>query len=125
MSFWEVLWFIIVAYAFIAYLMLLFSIIGDLIRDKEMSGGLKAVWFIALVVFPFLTALVYLITRGDGMTERSARQVDEMRQRQDAYIRETAGAATPSDQITQAKALLDSGTITQDEYARLKAKALG
>ena len=125
MSFWDVLWFIIVAYAFIAYLMLLFSIIGDLIRDKELSGFLKAVWFIALVVLPFLTALVYLIVRGAGMTERSARQVEEMKQRQDAYIRETAGAATPSDQITQAKALLDSGTITEDEYARLKAKALG
>jgi Phospholipase_D-nuclease N-terminal len=109
---------------FVAYLMVLFSIIGDIFRDREMSGVLKAIWMIALVFLPFLTAFVYLISRGRSMAERSARAAAEHRQQQDAYIRDVAGAKSPAEQITQARALLDSGTITQPEFEALKSKAL-
>ena len=74
MSFWEVVWFIIISFAFVAYLMVLFSILGDLFRDRGTSGFVKTVWIIALIVFPFLSALIYLIARGSGMAERSARE---------------------------------------------------
>ena len=77
-----------------------------------------------LVFFPFVTALVYLVVRGGGMAERSAKGADAMRAAQEGYIREVAGSAGPADQITQAKALLDTGTITQDEFSALKARAL-
>ncbi|HSK53694.1 MAG TPA: SHOCT domain-containing protein [Jiangellales bacterium] len=125
MSFGDVLWFIIISFAFVAYLMVMFTILGDLFRDRETSGFVKAVWVIALIFLPFLTALVYLIARGQGMAERQARQVEEIKTAQDAYIKQVAGAgSSPSDQIAQAKALLDSGSITQAEFDALKAKAL-
>jgi hypothetical protein len=124
MSFWDVVWFICITFAFMAYLMVLFSIVGDLFRDHEMSGFLKAVWIILLIFLPFLSALVYLIARGSGMAERSMKSAEQMRRQQDAYIREVAGQATPADQIAQAKAMLDAGTITEQEYQSLKAKAL-
>ena len=123
MSFWDIIWFIIVSFAFIAYLMVLFNILGDLFRDKDLSGGLKAVWVICLIFLPFVTALVYLITRGHGMAERQAESVGQMREAQDAYIKSVAAGTSPSDQILQAKALLDAGTINQAEYDALKAKA--
>ena len=66
MSFWDIIWFIIISFAFIAYLMLLFNILGDLFRDQTL-GWMKAVWIIFLIFVPFLTALIYLIARGDGM----------------------------------------------------------
>jgi cbb3-type cytochrome oxidase subunit 3 len=124
MSFWDIIWFIIVSFAFVAYLMVMFSILGDIIRDKAMSGGLKAIWVLFLIFLPFLTALVYIITRGQGMAERQQAAAGRMQEAQDAYIKSVAGATSPSDQIAQAKALLDAGTITEAEYGQLKAKAL-
>lgn len=124
MSFWDVVWFIIISFAFVAYLIVLFSIITDLFRDRGTSGWAKAVWFIALILLPFLTACVYLIARGSGMSERQAASYDRAKQQQDEYIKQVAGAASPADQIAKAKAMYDQGTITQSEYEALKAKAL-
>ena len=124
MSFWDIVWFIFITFVFVAYLMVLFSILGDLFRDKETSGVVKALWIIALLLFSFLTALIYLIVRGHGMADRSAKQAQEIKQAQDEYIRDVAGA-TPAEQIARAKELLDSGAISQAEYDQLKTKALG
>jgi hypothetical protein len=127
MDLWSwIAWFFWV-FVFFAYLMVLFSIIGDLFRDSELNGWVKAIWIIFLIFVPFLTALIYLIARGNGMTKRSIAQATEMRKAQDEYIRATAGAAGSSsaaDDIAKAKALLDAGTITQAEFDALKVKAL-
>ena len=124
-SFWDVIWWFLWAFVFIAYLMALFAIIGDLFRDHKLSGWWKAVWVIFLIFVPFLTALIYLIARGNGMAERSQKEAKQYQAATDAYIRQTAGsAASPSDEIAKAKALLDAGTISQQEYDQLKAKAL-
>ena len=124
MSFWDIVWFILISFAFVAYLMVMFSIIADLFRDPESSGIQKALWIAALIFLPFLTALIYLIVKGGGMAERQARSVDRMRERQDAYIKQVAGSASPADQIAQAKTMLDAGAITPEEFQRLKEKAL-
>ncbi len=124
MSFWDVVWFILVMYVLIAVLMMLFSIFSDLFRDKETSGWVKAMWIVALVFVPIITSLVYLVVRGSGMAERSVKRAESMKQAQDSYIREVAGKTSPADQLAQARAMLDAGTITEPEYMRLKEKAL-
>jgi len=124
MSFWDIVWFIFITWVFVAYLMVLFRIIGDIFRDQELSGVWKAVWMIALIFFPFLTAVVYLISRGRSMAERSMRAAAMQREQQEAFIRDVAGHTSPADQITQARALLDDGTISQQEFDALKTKAL-
>ena len=124
MSFWDVVWFIVICFAFVAYLMVMFAIITDLFRDRETSGWVKAVWIVALIFLPLLTSLVYLIARGRGMTERQVSSTEAMRQQQEAYIREVAAKATPAEQIAQARTMLDAGTISQADYERLKEKAL-
>jgi len=126
MSFWDIIWFIIISFAFIAYLMVLFNIIADLFRDHDLSGWWKAVWIVLLIFFPLITALVYLIVRGRGMGERQMKAVNAAVAAQDAYIKQVAGSGgqSASDQIASAKALLDSGAITQAEFEALKAKAL-
>jgi len=122
-DFWSFLWLVIWIFVFVAYLMILFQIIGDLFRDHELSGWWKALWIIFLVIFPFLTALVYIIARGRGMTQRSMAAARQAKSDTDAYIRQVA-AKSATDQISDAKALLDNGTITQDEFQHLKTKAL-
>lgn len=123
MNFWDFIGFLFWSYVFIAYLMVLFSIIGDIFRDHSLNGWLKAIWMIFLVFVPFLTALVYLIARGRGMGERQGKAVQQAQYDTNDYIRSVA-SSSPADDITAAKALLDAGTITPAEYESLKARAL-
>ena len=123
-SFWDTVWLILMTFVLVAYLLVLFQIIVDVFRDKNLGGFSKAIWFIGLVFLPFLTALVYIIFRGRGMSERQVAAVRDARAETDAYIRSVAGKSA-AEQIADAKALLDAGTINADEFARLKAKALG
>ncbi|MTE16689.1 PLD nuclease N-terminal domain-containing protein [Nocardia aurantiaca] len=123
MSFWEVLWLIVVSFAFIAYLLMLFYIVGDLFRDRDTSGWIKAIWVIFLIFLPILTSLVYLIARGAGMQERATARAEEWQAAETEYIRKTAGT-NPAAQIADAKRLLGEGTINQQEFEHLKAKAL-
>jgi hypothetical protein len=124
MDFWSwIAWFFWV-FVFVAYLMVLFSILGDLFRDHSLNGWWKAVRIIFLIFVPFLTALIYLIARGPGMARRGMEQAQEIRAQQDAYIRATAGGSSAADDIAKAKSLLDSGAISQAEFDSLKAKAL-
>ena len=123
-SFWDYFWSLLVIFAFIAYLMILFNILVDLFwRDHQTSGWVKALWVVFLIVFPYLTALVYLIARGKGMAERAREQALEAKQQTDEYIRQAAGRS-PAQEIADAKALLDAGAIDQREFESLKAKAL-
>lgn len=123
MSFWDVIGFIIVSFVLIAYLMVMFTIVIDLFRDPDTHGGVKAVWIVCLIFLPVLTSVVYLIARGRGMAERQVAATGRAQQATDDYVRSVAGTS-PADQITQAKVLLDAGTISQAEFDQLKAKAL-
>ncbi len=121
----EILWTTLVIFFMVMYFMILFSILGDLFRDHDTSGWGKAAWVLFLVIAPFLAALIYLIARGNGMAKRSmAAQADAQKQFNE-YVQSVAGSGSPTDQIAQAKQLLDSGAIDQAEFDRLKAKALG
>ena len=127
-SFWDFFWLTIVVFFFFAWLMVLFQILVDLFRDKDVSGGVKAVWVVALIIVPFITALIYLVSRGAGMASRSQASASAARAETDAYIRSVAGGGgagtSPAEQISHAKQLLDSGAITETEFQQLKAKAL-
>ena len=122
-NFWDFVWLIFSAFLFIAYLFVMFQIVVDLFRDNKLGGFAKAVWIVGLIFLPVLTALIYIIARGGGMAERQVAAVQRAKSDADAYIRHVAGKS-PAEQIADAKALLDAGTITQDEFAKLKAKAL-
>jgi hypothetical protein len=127
-NFWSVIWVVIWSFVFVAYLFVLFYILTDLFRDRELSGWFKAIWIICLIFVPYLTALVYIIARGRGMSERQMAAAREARSETDAYIKHVAatggGGKSAADHITDAKALLDNGTINQAEFDQLKAKAL-
>lgn len=123
LSFGEGLWLIIVSFLFIAYLMMLFSVIIDLFRDRDLRGGVKALWAVALIAFPLITMLVYLVVRGDGMAKRSINEQRQAQETFDSYVREVAGGGSASELATAA-GLLDSGKISQDEYDKLKSKIL-
>lgn len=122
-QFWDVLQLIASTILFVAYLIVLFHVVVDLFRDPQLGGGYKALWIIGLLFIPVLTLILYLLTRGGGMAERERAVYTQAKSDADAYIRQVAGKS-PAEQIADAKALLDAGTINEAEYAKLKAKAL-
>jgi hypothetical protein len=123
-NFWDSVWLIFSAFLFVAYLFVMFQVVTDLFRDDSVSGLGKAAWIVGLIFLPMLTALVYIISRGKGMAERQRAALQRAKSDTDAYIRQVAGKS-PAEQIADAKALLDAGTVTPEEFQRLKAKALG
>ena len=122
-NFWDLIWLIISTFVFVAYLLVLFQIIVDLFRNTEMGGLSKAIWMIGLIFVPLLTAVIYIIANGGSMAVRQREAVARAKSDTDTYIRQVAGKSAV-DQITDAKKLLDAGTINADEFARLKARAL-
>ena len=123
-SFGEVLLSIIAFYLVVTLIWMLFAIIGDVFRDAELSGGGKAVWLFVLLFLPWIGAFVYLIARGDGMRERRIRDQAEARQAAETYIRDVAGSS-PVDELAKLSALRNEGSISPEEYERLKAKVIG
>jgi len=123
-SFWDYLWSAVVIFAFIAYLIILFNILADLFwRDHKTSGWIKAIWVVFLILVPYLTALVYVVARGKGMSERARDQAMQAKAQTDDYIKQAAGRS-PAQEISDAKTLIETGAITQAEFDTLKAKAL-
>jgi energy-coupling factor transporter transmembrane protein EcfT len=119
--FLSILWF----FLFIMWFMILFQVIVDVFRSKDMGGWAKAAWLVFVFVLPFLGVFVYLIARGGKMAEHRAQDF----QAQDAaardYIRDAAGtAASPADEISRLHDLKEKGAITDAEFEAAKAKAL-
>jgi ABC-type multidrug transport system fused ATPase/permease subunit len=123
-SFGNILWAIVVIFFFTMYLMILFSVIGDLFRDHETSGVVKALWILFFLLAPFLSLLIYLIARGSGMQKRALAASQQQQQQYNEYVKSVAGQGDPAQQIAKGKELLDAGTISQEEFDAIKTKAL-
>jgi hypothetical protein len=113
----------VIFFMFFIWLMILFKVFGDLFRRRDIGGGMKTVWFIFVILLPFLGVFIYLIAEGNKMADRDAEQMQATRAQQDDYIKSVAGSSA-ADQIAQAKQLLDSGAISQAEFDTMKQKAL-
>ena len=108
---------------FVIWIWILITILSDLFRDHKLSGWAKAAWVLFLVFIPFLTALIYLIARGNGMRERAIKAQNEAKHHMDAYIREQA-QSSPADELHKLNDLKEKGAISADEFERAKAKLL-
>ena len=122
--FLNILWTMIIFFAWVAWIWVLIVIIGDLFRRHDTSGWKKAAWVVLLIVLPFLGVLFYLINNSQGMAERSAKAAQASQAQFNDYVQSVAGSGGPAAEIEKAKGLLDSGAITQQEFDALKAKAL-
>jgi hypothetical protein len=120
--FLDVFWTILVFFAWVAWLMILFRILGDIFRRHDISGWGKAAWLVFVIVLPFLGVLIYLIANGNEMRERDLEHARAARGEFDDYVKSVAGG--PAAEIDKAKQLLDSGAITQAEFDAIKAKAI-
>ena len=123
--FLDILWTMIIFFAWVIWFWLLITVFADLFRRRDVGGGKKVVWTIFVIFLPFLGVFAYLLANGDGMAERNAERAQAQKAQFDDYVQSVAtsggGAAA---EIDKAQKLLESGTITQSEFDALKAKAL-
>ncbi len=122
--FLEVFWTMLIFFFFIVWLWILFTVFADVFRRDDISGWGKTAWIIFVIVLPYLGVFVYLIAEHKGMTERTIRQQEAAKSQMDQYVQSVASTSDPTAQITNAKTLLDQGTITQAEFDQIKQNAL-
>ncbi|HWO80829.1 SHOCT domain-containing protein [Gaiella sp.] len=122
--FLDVLWTMLIFFAWIIWFWLLITVFADVFRRHDTSGFAKVLWIIFVIVLPFLGVFIYLIVNHDGMTQRSMNEAQTQRAQMDDYVRSVAGSGGAAAEIERAKGLLDSGAITQAEFDAIKAKAL-
>jgi hypothetical protein len=115
--FFSLLWF----FLFIIWIWLLIMVFVDIFRSHDLGGFAKALWVIFVIVLPYLGVFVYLIARGHKMAERAQATAVAQDAAARAYIRDAA-ASSPADELMKLADLKAQGTITDDEYQRLKAK---
>jgi hypothetical protein len=122
--FLEVFWTMLIFFAFVVWLWILFTVITDIFRRHDTSGFMKVLWMIFIIVLPYFGVFVYLIVEHQGMTERALKQQQAVQSQMDDYVKSVAGKTSPAEQIAKAKQLLDAGTLTQAEFDQIKQQAL-
>jgi Phospholipase_D-nuclease N-terminal/Short C-terminal domain len=122
--FLDVMWTMLVFFAWVIWFWLLITVFSDVFRRHDIGGGMKVLWCIFVIVLPFLGVFIYLIAESKGMAERNTKAVQAAQAQSEEYIRSVATQGDPATQIAQAKQLLDSGAISQQEFDALKQKAL-
>ncbi len=122
--FLEVFWTMLIFFAFVVWLWILFTVFTDIFRRHDASGFVKTIWVIFVIILPYLGVFVYLIAEHKGMTERSIEAQQQAKSEFDQYVQSAAAKTDPAEQIAKAKQMLDNGTISQAEFDQLKQKAL-
>jgi Phospholipase_D-nuclease N-terminal/Short C-terminal domain len=107
-------------FLFVVWFWLLITIFSDVFRRHDIHGGVKTLWIIFVIVFPFLGIFIYLITQSKGMAERNIAQA----QAQQEQLRQIVGTSS-ADELVKLDQLKASGSITEDEYQKMRAKAIG
>ena len=108
---------VLAVFLFVVWFWLLVVIYADLFRRHDISGWGKALWVIVLLLFSYIGIFAYLISQGRGMAERNSQQVQQARDE----LRRVVGFSA-ADEIGKLDQLKKSGSITGEEYARLRAK---
>jgi hypothetical protein len=123
-SFGELLLIALEVFFFVIWIWILITILSDLFRDHELSGWGKAAWVLFLVFIPFLTALIYLIARGNGMRDRTIKAQADAKKHFDEYVREQAHAGSPADELHKLSELKAKGDLSDAEFEQAKTKLL-
>jgi hypothetical protein len=108
---------VLTIFAFVLWFWLLVTIFSDLFRRHDISGWVKALWLILVIFTSYIGIFVYLITQSRGMAERNARQAEAARDE----LRRVVGFSA-ADEIAKLDQLKKAGSISDDEFVKLRAR---
>lgn len=116
----DIVWFFLI----FIQIWLMISVFIDIFRRHDMKGWLKAVWVIIVFVAPIIGIILYLVMYGDQMRVHAQQAAQQQERAFRDYIRQTASTYSPSEELTRLVDLRDRGVITEEEFARLKARVV-
>ena len=122
--FLNILWSMLIFMGFIMWIWIAIMCFMDIFRRHDIGGFAKAIWIVFIIFIPLLGVLFYLIAYHNGIAERNAKGQEAAQAAFDQQVREAAGKSGPASEIETAQKLLDAGTITQEDFDKIKAKAL-
>ena len=111
-------WTMAIIFFWVIAIMIWFRCFMDLFGRDDLGGGMKAVWILALILIPWLGALVYIITR----PKVTASDVQNMVRMEAAG--QAAAKVSTADELAKLADLKDKGVITDAQYEDLKAKLI-
>ena len=117
-TFGDIFWSFIAFFFWFMAIWIFITIFGDIFRRNDLTGGMKAVWIIVLIILPFLGAIIYMVTR-PKMTAQDVQMLTQA----DAAAK-AAAAVSPADEIAKLQELRTAGVLSEEEFQALKAKAL-
>ena len=118
--FFAMFWFFI----YVAWIWTVVSVISDVFRSKDLSGGAKALWVAFVIIVPLIGVISYLIARGSDMAERNYDRAVAREEAARSYIKQAAGTSSAADEIKKLADLKAAGALTDEEFASQKAKLL-
>jgi hypothetical protein len=122
----DIFWTMLELFLWILWFFLVFRIITDIFRSSDLGGWGKAGWTILIIILPLIGTLIYLIVRGAGMHERSAREAAQAQDAMRSYIQQTAGtSSSTAEELQKLATLRDQGVLSEPEFQAQKAKLLG
>jgi predicted membrane channel-forming protein YqfA (hemolysin III family) len=104
---------------FIIWVWLLITVFSDIFRRHDIGGGMKTLWVLFVLFFPYLGAFIYLISQGRGLAERN----QQMQQAAVEQMRQQIGYSA-ADELQKLDALHSQGKLSDEEYQQLRAKTL-
>jgi hypothetical protein len=122
--FMDVLWSMLIFMGFIMWIWIAIMVFMDIFRRHDMGGFAKAIWIVFIIFIPLIGVLIYLIAYHNGIAERNVKGAEAAQAAFDQQVRDAAGKGGPAGEIETAQKLLSAGTISQEEFDAIKAKAL-
>ena len=122
--FLNILWSMLIFMGFIMWIWIAIMCFMDIFRRHDIGGFAKAIWIVFIIFIPLLGVLFYLIAYHNGIAERNQKGQEAAQAMFDQQVREAAGKSGPATEIDTAQKLLDAGSISQEEFDRIKAQAL-
>jgi hypothetical protein len=122
--FMDILWTMVIFFFWVMWFWCLIIVLSDVFSRHDIGGWAKALWTLFVIILPLLGVLIYLIADGKGMAERRSSNIRQQQDALDDHIRTVASADGPATEIANAKQLLDTGAITDAEFAQIKQRAL-
>lgn len=107
----------VAVFMFILWFWLFITTASDLFRRSDVSGFGKVLWVILLIVLPYIGIFAYILTQGGGMAERNRMQARQARDE----LRQIVGFSA-ADELTKLERLKAEKAISDQEYARLRAR---
>jgi hypothetical protein len=119
LGFWDIIWSMVVFFFIFVSIWIIITIFMDIFRRDDLSGGMKAIWIVALFIFTWLTAIVYIVTRPKA-TAQDVAMITQAKAAQQA-----AAGVSKTDQLATLEGMRQAGSITPEQYEKLKAEIIG